>query len=209
MKTPESYVDNVFINCPFDGVYHPMFEAIVFTIHDCGFIARCAREEEDSGDVRCDKLIRIIDECKYGIHDISKADVDAETGLARFNMPLELGLFLGAQRFTVKGNYNKEKKVLVLDKEQYRYQIFISDLAGTDISSHDSSIETLIIKVRNFLFSGTRRKSIPGGTFIASRFSRFTAALPGICSETNWHRESLNFIEYSMCVSEWIEANPI
>ena len=36
------YNDNVFINCPFDSAYKPLFDAMVFTVHDCGFVARCA-----------------------------------------------------------------------------------------------------------------------------------------------------------------------
>ena len=35
------YSDHVFINCPFDDQYKPLFNAIVFAIHDCGFVARC------------------------------------------------------------------------------------------------------------------------------------------------------------------------
>jgi hypothetical protein len=30
-----SYVNNVFINCPFDGEYLPIFRAVIFTIFDC------------------------------------------------------------------------------------------------------------------------------------------------------------------------------
>ena len=58
-----------------------MFEAIIFAIYDCGFVARCAKEEDDATPAR---IIKIIDECKYGIHDISKADLDKTTNLARF-----------------------------------------------------------------------------------------------------------------------------
>lgn len=209
MVQPADFLNNVFINCPFDQDYHNMFEAIVFTIHDCGFIARCAREEDDGGDVRFSKIVRIIEDCKYGIHDISKADLDAESGLARFNMPLELGLFLGAQRYAAKGHYNKEKKALVLDSEQYRYQIFVSDLAGTDIASHDNSIEILMNKVRDFLFNNSRRKSIPSGNFIYTRFQTFNAALPDYCLNAHWDRANLSFIAYTICVSEWLEFNPI
>ena len=50
------YTDNVFINCPFDSAYKPLFDAIVFAVHDCGFVARCALEEEDTSQVRIDKI---------------------------------------------------------------------------------------------------------------------------------------------------------
>ncbi len=61
-----SYDDSVFINCPFDGEYLPLFHAIVFAVHDCGFIARCALEVDDSGQVRIQKIEQIIADCRLG-----------------------------------------------------------------------------------------------------------------------------------------------
>lgn len=53
------YNDNVFINCPFDSTYKSLFDVMVFTVHDCGFIARCVLEEEDTSQVRIDKIYSI------------------------------------------------------------------------------------------------------------------------------------------------------
>ena len=44
-----SFEDSVFINCPFDSEYRAIFFALVFAVHDCGYIARCALEVDDSG----------------------------------------------------------------------------------------------------------------------------------------------------------------
>jgi hypothetical protein len=41
------YQQNVFINCPFDEPFRTILEAIVFTVHDCGFVARSALEADD------------------------------------------------------------------------------------------------------------------------------------------------------------------
>ena len=79
------YTDNVFINCPFDAAYKPLFNAMMFTVHDCGFIARCALEEEDASQVRIDKTYTIIADCRYGIHDISRTELDENSGFPRFN----------------------------------------------------------------------------------------------------------------------------
>ncbi len=46
--TKPTYMDSVFINCPFDQKYQPIFDAIVFAICDCGFSLQCAREEKDN-----------------------------------------------------------------------------------------------------------------------------------------------------------------
>lgn len=51
------YDQNVFINCPFDSEYTPLFEAIVFAVADCGFRPTCARERMNSGQVRLEKII--------------------------------------------------------------------------------------------------------------------------------------------------------
>jgi hypothetical protein len=121
---------DVFINCPFDRGYRPIFNAIVFSVYDLGFIARCALEEDDAGDFRLSKIERMIEECRFGINDLSSVALDATTGLPRFKMPLELGLFLGCKRF---GSPNQSKKrTLVLDSDPYRYRGFISDIAGQD-----------------------------------------------------------------------------
>ena len=101
------YNDNVFLNCPFDPAYKQLFDAMVFAVHDCGFIARCALEEGDASQVRIDKIYNIIVDCRYGIHDISRTELDKNSGLPRFNMPLELGVFLGAKKFGI----NKKRKI--------------------------------------------------------------------------------------------------
>jgi hypothetical protein len=116
-----------------------MFDAIVFGVYHLGFVARCAREDDDAGEVRLSKIERIIEECRFGINDLSSVALDAVTGLPRFNMPLELGLFLGCKRF---GATNQGKKrTLVLDSEPYRYRAFISDIAGQDIRAHGGNPE--------------------------------------------------------------------
>jgi len=86
---------DVFINCPFSDDYADFFNATVFTVIRSGFNPRCARENDDAGEVRYDKICRIIKDCAYGIHDISKTELDPASNLPRFNMPFELGLFLG------------------------------------------------------------------------------------------------------------------
>jgi len=89
---------DVFVNCPFDEQYRPLFRALLFAVLDCGFRVRCALEIDDASEIRIDKIFRIIGEAKYGIHDISRTEPDPENRLPRFNMPLELGMFLAAKR---------------------------------------------------------------------------------------------------------------
>jgi hypothetical protein len=82
---------HVFINCPFGTGYQPIFSAIVFAVYDLGFVARCSLEDDDAGEVRLTKIQRIVEECRYGINDLSTVTLDTVTGLPRFNMPLASG----------------------------------------------------------------------------------------------------------------------
>lgn len=143
------YDRSVFINCPFDDRYLPLFQALVFAVQDCGFLARCAREIEDSGEERIRKIKRIIRECRYGVHDISRVQLDKGTNLPRFNMPLELGLFMGAQEYGA--GEQQDKRSIVLDTEKFLYQAFCSDIAGQDIRAHGNQPGRAIAAVRGML----------------------------------------------------------
>lgn len=194
---------NVFINCPFDNEYSELFRAAVFAIVDCGFNPRCAREADDGGEVRIEKLMRIIGDCRYGIHDLSRTELDQTTGLPRFNMPLELGIFLGAKRFG--DGKNKDKNSLVLDVESYRYQIFISDIAGQDIRSHGRDTRRLIVHIRDWLNTASRRKDIPGGADIYRRFEEFYEGLPGTCETLGLDFQEISFADYHKIASVWLD----
>ena len=55
---------NVFINCPFDDPCLPMLRALTFAVFECGLRPRCAREVYDAGEVRIQKIGRIIQDCR-------------------------------------------------------------------------------------------------------------------------------------------------
>lgn len=90
---------DIFINCPFTDDYSNFFKAAVFTVIRSGYRPRCALEADDGTDNRFEKICRIIEVCRLGIHDLSKTELDTKSRLPRFNMPLELGVFLAAKRF--------------------------------------------------------------------------------------------------------------
>ncbi|HEX2080022.1 MAG TPA: hypothetical protein VHG08_20050 [Longimicrobium sp.] len=145
------YDDHVFINCPFDREYQPIVEALVFAVHDCGFVARSSLEATDGAEVRIEKIYRIIGECRVGIHDISRIEPDSRSGFPRFNMPLELGLFLGARRYG--SGRQKRKACLILEREPFDSQKYCSDIAGQDVRSHYGNPQLAIGAVRSTLAS--------------------------------------------------------
>ena len=58
MSNNKKYSKYVFINCPFDKEYNPIFEAIVFTIYDCRFLPRCAKEEGEEVQLTMKRLYK-------------------------------------------------------------------------------------------------------------------------------------------------------
>lgn len=198
-----SYNDNVFINCPFDKQYEPIFHAIIFAIFDCGFVPRCTLEEDDASQIRIEKIYSIINACRYSIHDISRTELDSKNNLPRFNMPLELGIFLSAKKFG-SGKHNK-KSCLILDKKAYRYQKFMSDISGQDISAHNNSTKNAIRIVRDWLRGKSRRTTLPDGDVIWKRYRRFRKTLPRMCKTLQFNQNKLIYQDYVHLAYEWLE----
>ena len=202
-----SYAEQVFINCPFDGEYRPMFEALVFAVHDCGFVARCALEIDDGSEVRIEKIQRIIADCGLGIHDISRTELDSTWNLPRFNMPLELGLFLGAKRY---GTGQQRKKLcLILDREPYRYQKYCSDIAGQDIQSHGGDPAAAVKIVRNWLRNASAGSGvvIPSAKTMVERYERFRRDLPRLSRRFRLDPDELIFNDFTTLTAEWLSLN--
>lgn len=206
MPSP-NYSNNVFINCPFDSNYKPLFNALLFTILDCGFIPRCAFEDSNAGLIRMQKLIAIMADCRYGIHDISRADLDPTTNLARFNMPFELGIYSGL--IYSGAVQHKKKELMILDSHANRYDQFISDISGQDISVHNDSPQTISAKCRNWLMQTSKRVTIPSAVIIWARYNKFLHELPGICAALHWDSNDLTYHELLTVTDAWIRVNLI
>ncbi len=203
-KPKRRYAANVFVNCPFDEQYKPLFRALIFVIEYCGFSARCALEVEDSGETRAEKLIRIIQQSQFGIHDISRTESNAK-GLPRFNMPYEFGIFVGFKHSGIPKQ--RRKALLVLDTEKYRYHEFLSDIAGQDIRSHGNQPHALIREVRAWLQNQTTR-TLVGRERIVEAFEQFLAEIPALLADLQKTEADLdNFLDYQRLVIDWLRAN--
>ncbi|MDB5306999.1 MAG: hypothetical protein JWO38_1201 [Gemmataceae bacterium] len=202
------YETSVFINCPFDEPYQPLFRALVFTVEYCRFAARCALEVDDSGETRAAKIIRLIENSRFGIHDISRTEFSVMDGeqLPRFNMPYEFGIFTG---FKTGGSVKQRRKaILVLDRQKYRYQKFLSDIAGQDIRSHNNDPETLIREVRGWLQAQAGKRNLYGADYIISQFRRFTVLIPDLLAVMKKTEADLtNYRDLHNLVGDWIAAN--
>jgi hypothetical protein len=161
----------VFINCPFDPGYAELFDAILFATVCCGFTPRSALESGSIGEPRLARITRAIFTSRYSIHDLSRCTGEGSENLARFNMPLELGMAM-ARRYMGSPD---DHEWLVLAPLGHAYLRFASDLAAFDPATHDGTVKTVVYAVMPWL--ATRKGSVSRvtPTEVLSSFRRFRA----------------------------------
>lgn len=163
---------NVFINCPFDKDFYPLLRLLLFTVYYLGLTPRIALERLDSGEARIQKIVELIQESQYSIHDLSRIKAQQIGEFYRLNMPFELGIDMGCRLF--KGTPWSNKKYLILEAERDRYQSALSDLSGSDIAVHNNDPEEIIHVVRNWL-NHEANLNAKGPAHISGAFSDFMA----------------------------------
>lgn len=200
--------DNVFINCPFSDDYKPLFHSIVFCVLACGFRPRTAQEAGDAGDIRLDKIIRLIKDSTYSIHDLSAVELDGVNHLPRFNMPFELGLVIGFKKIA-KGGY-AARPILVMERAAYTAQKCLSDIAGQDLKPHSGSVSNVIKIVRAWLLQESKRTNIPGHGRVQATFDEFSKALPRLCADGHLDAAEIGYPDFVMLSQQWlVEQNAL
>lgn len=146
---------SVFINCPYDDAFLPIFDAIVFSVVCCGFMPRCARETGSVSQPRLAQITAAMSSSKYSIHDLSRCQGEGDTNSARFNMPLELGMAMQQAGTGAKAEHDW----LVLMPEGHDYHKVVSDLAGHDPAVYEGTAESVIPAVMAWM--ATRPDALP------------------------------------------------
>lgn len=141
---------SVFVNCPFDDVYEPLLRAIFFATVSCGFVPRSALETGSVAKPRLDRILDGVFSSRYSIHDLTRCTGQGDERLARFNMPLELGMAM-ARRHMAEDSHDW----LVLVPDGHEYVKFVSDLAGVDPKRHDGTSATVVPRVMSWLATHT------------------------------------------------------
>lgn len=117
-------------------------------------------------------------------------------------MPLELGVFIGAKRYG--GAPHADKRALILDTVPYRYQRFISDIAGQDIQYHNGNVVDAITKTASWLRNKSRRTTVPGGAAISAEYELFQADLPNILNGLGLQEHEVTFSDYLTLIESFI-----
>jgi hypothetical protein len=165
-----NYEKNVFVNCPFDDKYFDLLQTLVFTVCYYGFIPRISLESSDSGQPRLEKIVQLIIESKYSIHDLSRLQSKSANEYYRLNMPFELGIDYGLRKFNQE---YADKRSLILESEKYDYMKAISDINGFDIKNHNNIPVQLIQCLRSWFSETVKVSNLNASEKVYSDFIDF------------------------------------
>jgi hypothetical protein len=206
-RKPNNRRPRVFINCPFDDAYGDMLRAVAFAVASCGFEPACALDEDDSGRIRFDKLKALIEASDLSVHDLSRIELDDHTQTPRFNMPFELGLYLGAKHFG--GRRQRRKRCLVLARSRREWAPTMSDLAGADPFFHGGKPDAAIRAVRDFLHAAPNGRMLPGETALIADHRRFLRDLPAMADAARQTpEEALRYKNYVTFLQQFLISKP-
>ncbi|MFZ4476155.1 MAG: hypothetical protein ACOYPR_13235 [Saprospiraceae bacterium] len=190
----------VFVNCPFDNHYFPLLKSLLFTLIYIEFEPRIS-ETTDSGQVRLNKIYKLMFDSKYSIHDLSRMEPLILNDLPRFNMPFECGIDFGIRMSGDQDIVNKQ--FLILEKEQHRYKQVISDISGNDIKAHHNSAE-LVIKVTRDWFK-PNHPNIPWYKEIWLAFNEFSYDYEKVLEDSGYDSKDINAMTFTDII-EYMKA---
>jgi hypothetical protein len=144
MPLPPINSNAVFLNIPYDEEFHRLYLAYLCGIHSLGMQAFIA-SSIPGGERRLDRILNLIQTCRYSIHDLSRVEVSSmPPATPRFNMPLELGLTITWAKL-----HPKRHTWFLWEAEPRRVQKSMSDLDGTDAYIHRGSVDDVLSELRN------------------------------------------------------------
>lgn len=164
------YEQSVFINCPFDEDFAPLLEAMLFCVVRAGMTPRLASERLEAGENRLDKILELIESCKFSVHDLSRATARAVGENFRMNMPFELGIDWGRRK--APDVATSDKKFIIFEHNQYDLKRCLSDLAGTDVAYHKGELRHVFKHFRDFL-RVEAGAVLPGATELKYQYDDF------------------------------------
>lgn len=177
---------------------------MLFTVLYLGLRPRIATERSDSGENRIDKIVGLMRQSRYSIHDLSRTKAKVAGDYARFNLPFELGIDRGAKLFGSR--LLRRKCILILESEPYEYRRVISDLSGVDIKHHRDDAAQLVAAVRNWFVENALGKAA-GPTVIWYAFTDFASAFYDVRKKQGFTDAELNVIpvpEYIDSIRRWL-----
>lgn len=135
---------SVFLNVPYDEEFSSLYVAYIVGLFQLDLVPHLA-SEIPGGDRRLNRIFKLIQSCRYSIHDLSRVEVNVvATAVPRFNMPLELGMTI-----TWANLHPSRHDWFVWESDPYRIQRSASDLNGTDAYIHNGTPEGVLRELCN------------------------------------------------------------
>jgi hypothetical protein len=175
-KKPQSRTDDsVFLNVPYDSLFVQPFLAYICGVCAFGLIPRATLELQ-GGMRRLDRIVSLIESCRYSIHDMSRVELDSiPPPTPRFNMPFELGLSV------LHADWNPTAHTWFLfESVNWRIQKSLSDLNGTDPYIHGASVEGVFRELAKAFVRADRQPSVKQMQFL---YDTLTPVMPGILAD--------------------------
>ena len=194
----------IFINCPFDSKYKPMLRAMLFVARFYGLEIKIASTDTDSKSNRLERIIELMKEAKYSIHDLSKLRSEKKKEYYRMNMPFELGLDYG-----LGGN---EKVFLIFEDEAYKLKIALSDINGWDVRPHYNKPEQLILEFRKWIVANkelSAEKKALSSTDIWYIYNDFYGRFSDFMTLHRMKEEEISVSEYIIHVDNFLASYTI
>lgn len=151
-KRAERY--SVFLNIPYDSAFENLYLAYIAGLSAFGLIPRATLEIPTS-QRRLERILKLLQQCAYSIHDLSRVQLDAKAPrVPRFNMPFELGLAVA------RDVGNRRQTWSVCETVPYRINKSLSDLNGTDVRIHDGTVRGVFGALSEIFVRKTRQPSV-------------------------------------------------
>jgi len=194
----------IFINCPFDDEYLPLLRALLFVSRFYGLDVKIASTDLDSKSNRLERIISLMRESKYSVHDLSKLKSVKEDEYYRMNMPFELGLDYG-----IGGD---EKVFLIFENEPYKLKIALSDINGWDVRPHLDNPEKLIMEFRKWIVVNRElSKTLKSYSYsdIWYKYNDFYGSFSDFMTIHNLKDEEISVTEYLEYIDTFLKDNPV
>lgn len=146
---------SVFLNVPYDTGFENLLLAYIAATSAFGFTPR-ATLEIPFGQRRLDRILALIQQSQYSIHDLSRVQLDRKSPRTpRFNMPFELGLTVALEKTT-----HQDHAWVVCESMRRRINKSLSDLDGTDAYIHDGTIRGVFREISNAFVGSSRQPTV-------------------------------------------------
>jgi hypothetical protein len=125
------------------------------------------------GERRLDRILALIQSCRYSIHDLSRIEIDRNPpATPRFNMPCELGMTITWQKLN-PSRYTW----FIFESRHRRLQKSLSDLDGIDANIHGANVEGVMRELCNAF---VRRGPQPRVPELMRRYRHVTGLMQGV-----------------------------